>query len=1529
MKIITKWQSAIGVLSLGLLLGFRVMTVMAADPGGVSPTSEPLPTQIPVPTIDDSAPLSGPSARLRAPVHLNKPILPEIGGRSPVTVELQNKDANSVTVKLVNHDGQEMTAPAAVSQQNNLTEITVTPPPQFEPGKYQLLITDSTGAQVKEDFLWGVLAINPDKAAYLPGDTAELSMAVLDETGNMVCDAALKLTITNLSAGTTAILSTDNEEIKVNPECEEHRMTLKPDYEASYLVGAPGKYQMDLTATTKNGSYTVTDNLTAAESLNFGLKRVSATRIYPPNNYPMELTLETNQDFNGYAYETIPRSFALMPAKESETGFELVATEKNDQVIRWKVKAKQGDTVNLAYQFKAPQISPQFYLLGPVQLVDMGGNVVYAEPRQWQIAADAAGSQIRQEINLIDGQVTAAGVDSALTNLDTSRYSGTVTYYFEVVAKVASGTLTVNLRTGSTDVVGIGVSTTSFVRLRTVFTPAVGSNDYQLNLVNGTTPVVQAARIIILQNASTIRATETQIEIGNREIGTSFGTTSPQISPKYWTYNSANWDAGTTFYADVTYLQSPSVAAGSTLFQTPGTFYWQAPTGITGVSVELWGGGGGGGGAYTTNGKGGGGAGGQYVMDMNNPVTPGTTYPVVVAAYTVGSTGNGYNGNDTTWRTNVAVAKGGQGGTRTAAGGVPAGGTGSTTSGVGDTVYAGGNGAVGTTGSAAGGAGGGGAGSQGAGLAGSGGTAGVGTSDYGGAGGAGLSSRGVGNSGLAYGGGGGGAMKSNNSNYVGGAGGQGMARITWPAANYATTIILQEDNGSFASWSNLVTIVNAGVGTSATRVRSAAFTPTNGRHYRLVSMIAGGGTMNIYNAKIVADQGSSPQSLPVYDTGSSASTPSDTSVLSWTHTQTGGSDTVMIVGVGTRSNRSVTSVTYGSCSLSFKGEYNTALDVRSELWYVVGCGVTSGTVTVNIGASTTVAAGAVSYTNADTVNFDIGGTATGQTTSVSSQVTSNIVSKVVDVVAVQSANNSLSPTAGQTERVHKVGTAIGLSMGELTGSSVATMSWSFTSDYAAQTVMSISNSTGGSTSSTVTHLEPQYLLVNTKTTAVGSTSNYQDLWDSTEWNNVSNLYYLAQDAIGSSASVYLVDRDNSNALVTTGSQIPKGANEQIGTSFAMPTTGHQLDIGVSNAGTEVDAGKVIVATNITGPTSMNISGFCRQADLISNCAIGETVRYAVGGNLNAATTTIGSSGVWTFSGQTVPSNNSIVTFYVTGVGASQRANTVTRYVGSGSDLTSVYLFEKYLTIGDSADVVSVGNTDLNSYDNAVAGAGSSDVFFNVDTGGTLVVDALNQFGSVGLFVVGGNEFRPGSSGNNNVLANNMRIDGTLTADANTMTTTGSWTDNGLFSGNSGSVILSTGATAVITVGSTAVNFNNLSITAPGKVVQFQAGVGGSPVVNIGGTMTVTGVGGTLIYIQSTSSSQWLPKFTLTQLNITYANISNSGCAAGSSNVTLDSTSVNGGNNGACWVFPVTGPTMDQVMRHGEWFNNGVRQPFSW
>lgn len=243
---------------------------------------------------------------------------------------------------------------------------------------------------------------------------------------------------------------------------------------------------------------------------------------------------------------------------------------------------------------------------------------------------------------------------------------------------------------------------------------------------------------------------------------------------------STNFFSGNTLLAITNLLITGSTTGSFTeeLITTAGAGTWTKPAGVTDVVVECWGGGGAGGGATSNPAGGAGGGGGQYSRKYIKYTSPSVGIPYSVGAGGVGTQASIVNGGDTTWATNVVIAKGGTGGTPNGVdvGGVP-GGIGNQAGSVGDVVYFGTDGEPGLvlTSTPFGGTGGGAAGSTSisSGLNAT-------TYEYGGQGGSQINGQSLaGNPGANYGGGGGGAATNVATNRAGGNGAQGVIRLIY------------------------------------------------------------------------------------------------------------------------------------------------------------------------------------------------------------------------------------------------------------------------------------------------------------------------------------------------------------------------------------------------------------------------------------------------------------------------------------------------------------------------------------------------------------------------------------------------------------------------------------------------------------------------------------------------------------------------------------------------------------------------------
>lgn len=199
--------------------------------------------------------------------------------------------------------------------------------------------------------------------------------------------------------------------------------------------------------------------------------------------------------------------------------------------------------------------------------------------------------QIRQEINIVNTAYQGVGVASntvskELIQLDTTQYNGTVTYYFEIVAKgdlTGAGVQVISLRrsdgTSEQAITVTDTSSTYTLYRSTSFTPPAGQTTYYAQINAGTLNTgafFKSARIVIIQNATTLTNTETQIEIGNAS-NTTTTTDTALTNPKYWQYTSANWDGTLTAYFESTFLTGTSKSAATMTLQTS-----------TGIAAPSW-----------------------------------------------------------------------------------------------------------------------------------------------------------------------------------------------------------------------------------------------------------------------------------------------------------------------------------------------------------------------------------------------------------------------------------------------------------------------------------------------------------------------------------------------------------------------------------------------------------------------------------------------------------------------------------------------------------------------------------------------------------------------------------------------------------------------------------------------------------------------------------------------------------------------------------------------------------------------------
>jgi hypothetical protein len=270
----------------------------------------------------------------------------------------------------------------------------------------------------------------------------------------------------------------------------------------------------------------------------------------------------------------------------------------------------------------------------------------------------------------------------------------------------------------------------------------------------------------------------------------------------------------------------------------------------------------------------------------------------------------------------------------------------------------------------------------------------------------------------------------------------------------------------------------------------------------------------------------------------------------------------------------------------------------------------------------------------------------------------------------------------------------------------------------------------------------------------------------------------------------------------------------------------------------------------TAPT-ITISGVCKEYDQATNCSDSQTVRVAVNGELQDQIATT-NSGTFTLNTIVQPESGDVVTVFLDGIADSNEAVAVTKYDGTGN-ITGVLLYAEHLTIG-SDDNQTITNADLANYDNSVSG--DEDIFFEVDTNNDLVVDYTSQSTLEKLYILANNTYQPDSASSGNVTTHSIEIDGTLTANGNSINVAGNWDNNGTFTAGTSVVNLNGAAASTQTI-TGATTFYDLSVTtSSARTVEFEAST--TFTVDQNGDVSLTGGGCTnLLALRSTvTGTQW-------------------------------------------------------------------------
>ncbi len=360
-----------------------------------------------------------------------------------IQAEVENATGNGLTTEVLREkNGQFSVKAKSVGRQS-------------KPGKYRVKVSvkdaNITGGQEAvfyQDFSWGVLAFNSNKSAYLPNEKAYLQFAVLNESGHTVCDAELNVLITG--PGRDIKLSTKDGTITRNAECGPDNIILNPDYYSYQELNGAGDYVVKVTAQNKNGVWEISDKLSVQTKIPFELERMGPTRINPKAPYGVKINIKANENYKGDLLEMIPLQFSIsnyelrINDKIFTKNPKIEVTDVETKVIADNIDIKAGDNIVISYKFNAPEVTPEFYLLGSLQ-TKINGNLNPMESRQWQIASDGENQVIvAQNIPISAGNIdTVNWKDVAIAS--STLFTGGKKYFVYVTAGFSSALAAANL----------------------------------------------------------------------------------------------------------------------------------------------------------------------------------------------------------------------------------------------------------------------------------------------------------------------------------------------------------------------------------------------------------------------------------------------------------------------------------------------------------------------------------------------------------------------------------------------------------------------------------------------------------------------------------------------------------------------------------------------------------------------------------------------------------------------------------------------------------------------------------------------------------------------------------------------------------------------------------------------------------------------------------------------------------------------------------------------------------------------------
>ncbi len=283
--------------------------------------------------------------------------------------------ASVESVKFIRLDGGVLDVnPLVNTTADGLWTIQLSPEDKekLQPGTYSVRIDIDEGGKMYVDtfdFQWGMIALNPNQTEYRVGDTSTVSLAALSPNGNTICDAHLALYLVDPNQFVSYI------PVSASGLCNGNNIIDQADYLAHIPIDTVGTYEMYVEHISETGEVLAhtQDTFTAVATQDLWIERNGPTRIYPPALYPMQITVTTDEPFNGTLIEHVPGNFTV-----SDTDATVVFVDDLWE-LSWDLALGASSSATFSYSFDAPDISPYLYTLGPAEIKGADARIIINE----------------------------------------------------------------------------------------------------------------------------------------------------------------------------------------------------------------------------------------------------------------------------------------------------------------------------------------------------------------------------------------------------------------------------------------------------------------------------------------------------------------------------------------------------------------------------------------------------------------------------------------------------------------------------------------------------------------------------------------------------------------------------------------------------------------------------------------------------------------------------------------------------------------------------------------------------------------------------------------------------------------------------------------------------------------------------------------------------------------------------------------------------------------------------------------------